>query len=650
MSRSGVALKLSAAPSLDSLQLVALRGEEALNTLFHFAIELHSTNTALDLAGMVGQSVTASVALADGAWRHFSGKVARIVQAGGGSEGATYRADLRPWFWWLTLEADARIFQNKSVPDIITGLFLEFGYTDFRNSLTASYAEREYCVQYNESTYAFISRLMEEEGIYYSFEHTASGHTMVLLDGGQPYPTCTGLTTATCIGTGSGRERPDLVFRCDAEQNAVAGRYASGDFSFMTPTEPLSASAGGEGRRIYEYPGGYSDNGAGQGFATLRMQALGHEAVALRGDSTCRAFTAGCRFTLAGHARSELNTEHVLRQVVHTISHDSYSNSFSAFPLTVPFRPPVLRPKARIFGTQTATVVGKAGEEIWTDSYGRIKVQFHWDRLGTNDENSSCWLRVAQAWAGQSWGAFFLPRIGQEVIVSFLDGDPDRPLVTGCVYNSAQTVPESLPANQTRSVIRSRSTKEGSTGNELRFEDKKDSEELYLHAQKDMKTEVENDRSARIINGNESLTIETGTRTVDVKGDESHVNQANFEQKVTGNFTLKVDGDLTIEVGGAISIKAGSTLKNEAGSELTNKAGKTLTNNAGTELTNEAGTALSNKAGTALTNNAGTELTNKAGTTLTNDAGVRMTNKAAASQTVDGGGMLTLKGGIVKIN
>jgi type VI secretion system secreted protein VgrG len=369
---------------------------------------------------------------------------------------------------------------------------------------------------------------------------------------------------------------------------------------------------------VYEYPGGYAESGTGQGLAAVRMQELGLGAKALRGDSTCRAFTAGCRFTLAGHARSELNAEHVLRQVVHSISHDNYSNSFIAFPLALPFRPPRVTPKSRVFGTQTATVVGKSGEEIWTDSHGRIKVQFHWDRLGSSDENSSCWVRVAQAWAGQSWGAFFLPRIGQEVIVSFLDGDPDRPLVTGCVYNATQTPPETLPANQTRSVIRSRSSKQGSAGNELRFEDKKDSEELYLHAQKDMNTEVENDRSARVIKGNDSLKIEQGTRSVDVKGDESHTNQANFTQQVTGDFKLKVDGNLTIEVGGSISIKAGTSFKNEAG----------------TELTNQAGTAL----------------TNKAGTELTNDAGISMTNKAAASQTVDGGGMLTLKGGIVKIN
>ena len=619
MTRGGLALTLSAAPSLDKLQLVRLSGEEALGELFLFQLELQSSDTALDFSSMVGQPITASLALADGQWRHFSGLVARFLQTGGGVGSTTCHAELRPWFWWLSLEVDSRIFQQQSVPEIITSLFREFSYTDFRDSLSRSYAPREYCVQYGESAYAFISRLMEEEGIYYCFEHGKSGHTLVLLDGGEDYAPCQGLTQAVCMGMGSSRERVDLVYRCDAEQSAVAARYASGDFNFMTPAAPLAASAGGDtGRRVYEYPGGYADGDAGQVLALRRMQALGLAAKAIRGDSSCRAFTAGCRFTLAGHARAELNAEHVLRHVAHSASHEGYSNSFTAFPLAVPFRSPQRTPKTRIPGTQTATVVGKAGEEIWTDSHGRIKIQFHWDRLGKSDENSSCWVRVAQGWAGQGWGMFFLPRVGQEVIVSFLDGDPDRPLVTGSVYNAAQSVPEALPARQTRSVIRGQSSKGGGGGNELRFEDLKDSEELYLHAQKDMTTGVENDRSTTVVKGNDSLLVQQGTRTVDVKGDETHTNHAAFSQTVTGNFTLKVDGNLSIEVGGSISIKAGSTLSSEAGTSLSSKAGTSLSNKAGTSLSNEAGTTLS--------------------------------SKASATQTLDGGGLLELKGGIVKIN
>jgi len=319
-------------------------------------------------------------------------------------------------------------------------------------------------------------------------------------------------------------------------------------------------------------------------------------------------------------------------------------------PLVSAYRPQRKAMRPRIPGSQTAVVVGKAGEEIWTDQYGRIKVQFHWDRDGKNDENSSCWMRVAQMWTGKGWGAQFIPRIGQEVVVSFLDGDPDRPLVTGCVYNGSNTLPYALPAEQTKSAVKTQSSKGGGGFNEIRFEDKKDAEELYLHAQKDMTTDVLHDavrnvgnddtlkveqnqtitvakgnRSAEISAGNDSLSVK-GTRSVKVEGNETHKDLADFTQEVDGNYKLTVQGNLTIEVSGSISFKAGQG------------------------MSCEAGTSMSSKAGTSLTNEAGTELTNKAGTNLTNDGGVMLTNKAGASQTVDGGGMLTLKGGLVKIN
>jgi type VI secretion system secreted protein VgrG len=318
-------------------------------------------------------------------------------------------------------------------------------------------------------------------------------------------------------------------------------------------------------------------------------------------------------------------------------------------------------------GAQTATVVGKSGEEIWTDKYGRVKVQFHWDQQGKKDENSSCWVRVAHGWAGQGWGMIFLPRIGQEVIVSFLEGDPDCPIVTGSVYNADKTVPYALPGEQTKSTIKGSSSKGGVGNNEIRFEDKKDSEEVYVHAQKDMTIKVENDRktdvshddistikndrTTTIQEGVEKLVVSKGDRVVqvdvgkethDVKGErlitvtgnETHTNIADFTQKVTGNYELKVTGNLVIDVTGTISFKSAQSLTNEAGTELSNKAG----------------TSLTNKAGTDLKNDAGMNLTNKAAMNLTNDAGIQLNNKAAAAQTVDGGGMLTVKGGLVKIN
>ena len=329
---------------------------------------------------------------------------------------------------------------------------------------------------------------------------------------------------------------------------------------------------------------------------------------------------------------------------------DRYCNAFEAFDATVPFRAPRLAPLPRVHGSQTAFVVGPSGEEIWTDEHGRVKVQFHWDRVGVKDDKSSCWVRVTQSWAGKGWGSLFLPRIGQEVVISFVDGDPDRPLVTGSVYNAENSPPVTLPSMQTQSTIKSRSSKEGAAGNEMRMEDKKDAEEFYFHAQKDMKVEIENDLATLLHKGNETHTLEKGDRTVDVQtgkevhkvkgtrdvtvtGNETHTDEADFTQSVGGKYTLKVKGDLLIDVTGTITIKSGSSVSTKAG----------------TALTNEAGTALTNKAGTALTNEAGTSLKNKAGTTLDNE-GAMVNNKASASQTVDGGGMLTLKGGMVKIN
>jgi type VI secretion system secreted protein VgrG len=294
--------------------------------------------------------------------------------------------------------------------------------------------------------------------------------------------------------------------------------------------------------------------------------------------------------------------------------------------LSVPFRPPLVTPRPVVAGTHTALVAGSSGEEIWTDAYGRIKLKFHWDRAAGADENSSCWVRVAQGAAGQGWGHLFLPRVGQEVIVSYVDGDPDRPLVTGSVYNKQDTLPVGLPSLQTQSVIRSRSSKGGTAGNEIRMDDKLNSEELYFHAQKDMNVSIENALSTTVIAGAETHTIQKGDRTIDVQtgkethnvkgtraldvtGDETHTNHAAFTQDVTGNYTLKVSGNLIIDVSGSISIKAGTSLQSQAGTTLGNKAGTTLTNE-----------------------------------------GLEVQSKASATQTVDGGAMLALKGALIKLN
>ncbi len=270
---------------------------------------------------------------------------------------------------------------------------------------------------------------------------------------------------------------------CELIGEVVAGSYAATDYNFKAPSTSLLSQASGGGAKLalFEYPGGYADKSAGDAIATRRIEAEEGVARRLAGSSFCRAFTAGHAFQIVQHERSDVNGEYLLLAVTYSADNDEYQNSFEAMPTQSPFRPARVTPRPIIAGAQTAVVVGKSGEEIWTDEFGRIKVQFHWDRYGKRDENSSCWIRVAQSWAGKGWGSWYLPRVGQEVVVSFLGGDPDRPLGTGSVYNADQTVPYALPGEQTKSTLLSRSSKGGSAGNELRFEDRKDSEELFMH-------------------------------------------------------------------------------------------------------------------------------------------------------------------------
>lgn len=643
----------------DELLLDAFQGVEAISQPFNFSLSMRSANTGLDPALIIGASVTVKFALPAGPVRYFNGIVSRFMHAGGDKAFSSYSAELVPSLWLLTLSRDRVIYQNKTASDIIKAVLGEFGVT-FDAQLTGTYGSREYCVQYDETALEFISRLMEEEGIFYFFTFRNGGHTMVLGDSTSAHTVCADAATLRYFPDQGGKRMIDVVNQLEYESRLVAQKFEYGDYNYLTPSTALKAeSAGATGKgKQFQYPGKHAVVADGTQRAKVRSEASQVDGAVCRGTSYCYPLSAGKKFTLSGHSRTALNTSLVLRAVTHTASNDQYSNAFEAFPATTPFRPPRVASLPRVSGSQTALVVGPSGEEIWTDKHGRIKVQFHWDRLGVKDENSSCWVRVAQSWAGLSWGSLFLPRIGQEVVVSYVDGDPDRPLVTGCVYNAENTPPVTLPGMQTQSTIKSRSSKQGAAGNEMRMEDKKDAEEFYFHAQKDMKVEIENDLSTKLIKGSETHTLEKGDRTVDVQtgkeihkvkgtreltvtGNETHTNSADFKQAVTGNYELKVTGNLVIDVTGSISIKSGTSFKSEAGTALTSKAG--------TALTNEAGTSLTNKAGLDLTNQAGTGLKNKAGTTLDNE-GAMVTNKASAMQTVDGGGMLTLKGGLVKIN
>lgn len=641
----------------DKLILRSFEGQERMSGLFRYTLELASTDPELDFSTVVGKRITLTLALDSGDKQYVNGVVGRFCQAGTDGRFTIYYADLHPWLWLLGMCSNCHIHQDVTAPEILAEIFLEHGFTDFKDRLEGSYKKREYCVQYNESTLAFVSRLMEEEGIFYFFEHDASSHNLVLADSATPYGACPGLPKAVISKLSGSAQADNQVLDFRIEHLVVAGKYKLSDYNFLTPTTDLLATSSGESeaaeREQYYYPGKYAEKSEGEARANLRLTALETDKVRALGTSTCRAFHAGCQFLLDGHTRADLNTNYVLLSVTHSGDQNRYSNSFEAFPADQAFRPPLLTPRPFVGGCQTATVVGKEGDEMLTDQYGRIKVKFHWDqRKEAENEKRSCWIRVAQTWAGQGWGSLFLPRVKQEVVVSFEDGDPDRPLITGSVYNAQQTVPYAQPDAQTRSTIKTQSFSPQADGfNEIRFEDKSGSEELFVQAQKDMTVSVLNDQNITVKQnrkvtvqekdetlvvdkGNRAIQVNTGNETHTVKGKrdltitgaESHTCSADFTHSVSGNYTLKVSGNLSIEVNGSVLIKSG------------------------TDFTNQAGTTLDNKAGTALTNTSGTALTNKAGTSMSNEAQVSIESKASASHTVESSGVLNVKGAMVKIN
>ena len=655
----GGLLSITSPFGADDLLLDSVEGSEGISELFKFNLHMRSGSTSLSAATVVGKAVTVTLSVEGASKRYITGIVSRFIQSGFDRDFSTYEAELVPMLWLLTLSRDRKIYQAKSVADIIKAVLGDFSVT-FDDKLTQTYDPQDYVVQYDETAFDFISRLMEQAGIFYFFTFTSSAHTMVLGDASSNFADCAGAAAVRFFPRTGMHNAIDTVSRF-AHENAIAVKKATvNDYDFVNPSTSLEgthSAAGGSGA-VYEFATGHLAVAAATAIAKLRVEASQVNAEVLRGDSFCYPFSAGTKFTLSEHFVAALNAAFVLRRVHHTARDDLYTNSFEAFPAATPFRPPVLTARPRAVGCETALVVGPSGEEIWTDKYGRIKVQFPWDRDGVKDDKSSTWMRVAQSVAGKGFGALFLPRVGQEVVITYLNGDPERPLVTGCVYNGENATPAELPANQTQTIMRTWSSKQGAAGNELRFEDKKDAEQLYMHAQKDMLVEIENALTTTVKKGAEIHTLQEGDRTVDVQkgkevhnvkatrevtvtGDETHTNSAKFTHKVTGDYALTIDGKLTITVTGDISIKSSAAVAQESGTTFDLKSGTALTAKAGTELTNQSGTNLTNKAGTNMTNQAGVQMDNKA---------PMINSKADATQNVEAGAMLTLKGALAKVN
>ena len=565
----------------NKLLFKSLQGEEYLSNLFHFQLEMLSESKQLNFDDIIGQALTVEVQFAPEHRRYFHGIVTRFVQAGTDARFTIYHAEVRPWLWLLTLTKNCRIFQKLAVPDIIRKVFSDLGFSDYRFALIkpGGYEKRDYCVQYEETAFNFVSRLMEDEGLFYFFEHQADRHILVIADDLGAHKPCPGIPKARYLQVTNETQPENAITNCYFTQQLTTGQYAIDDFNFETPALDLKTSVDSETypMRIYEYSAGFLNRGQGEQKVKCRLEGCTAEQQLLEGQGHCFSFISGYKFTLVNHPRQDFNKDYVLQWLSHSLSLTHYTNAFQAFPAHFSFRAPITTPKPKIISPQTAIVTGPPSEEIYSDQYGRIKVQFHWDQEGQYDDKSSCWIRVSQISAGQGWGNLWIPRIGQEVVVSFENGDPDKPLVIGNVYNGQQQPPYQLPAQQTRSSIKSNSSKGGGGFNEIRFEDKAGQEELFVHAQKDFNQVVKNDKSISIgrhlmeqIKGAvTSLVIGQLTKTVvgnitklfkanvqkTVLGSETNMTALDLNQEVGGNYVLKVKGDVTIEASGKVTIK-----------------------------------------------------------------------------------------------
>ena len=607
--QTGRLISLTTPLGEDKLLLTGFTGHEAISQLFNFHLTTLSEDREIDFTQIVGQSVTINVIQSDDSLRFFNGVASHFACTGTSGDMVRYELQVVPKLWTLTRYADCRIFHNKQAPDIIKQVLGGRGIK-FQSNLTGAYKPLEYCVQYRETDFNFISRLMEQFGIFYFFQHEDGDHTMVLGDSTSAHLDCPGQSNAGFNLATGGLDAGDVVNAWSIGQELRSGKHSLTDYNFTTSLTDLLASettiytvASNDSMEIFDYPGLHKTASDGTAMAKLRMEEEEAAHKIAHGSSVCRAFTTGYKFTLNQHPLDAMNESYLLTEIQHVASvagtygneassaEDSYSNHFECIPADVLFRPARLTPKPFVQGPQTAVVVGKSadqdstddqnaggdGEEIWVDKWGRVLVLFPWDRK----KAISCWVRVSQDWAGKGWGMINVPRVGQEVIVSFLEGDPDRPIITGRVYNDVQTVPYTLPDNGTRTTFRTSSSTGGGTAhyNELRFEDKTGSEQVFVRGERDCDTRILND-SREWIGNNRSLMVKT---------DQMEKVGGDLHGHVVGSLNQKTDQTISIQAGQNLYEKSGQNFAHEAGSVIHLKAGATMVLEAGAQLSLKVG-------------------------------------------------------------
>jgi type VI secretion system secreted protein VgrG len=701
-------LRMTTSLGEDTLLVTAFRSTEQLSHLFSCELDLVADNaTTIDFNKVVRNQITLEIAIAGrdgfGESRFINGICARFSQGNRNEEFTSYYAEVVPKVWLLTRSFRSRIFQQKSVPDILKAV-LEGYDCDFQ--LRVRYEPREYCVQYRETDFNFASRLMEEEGIYYFFVHGDGRHKMIIADTPRSHSEVPGLTTVDYDVVVGSSHRADQVYRWEKTQALRASKYTLRDHSFEQPTQNLEAKenildsvqAGAVEHQlrhqanapleIYDFPGGYaarfdgvSPSGGDQPArlqkifednsrtVKLRMEAEALPSLTIQGSSACSNFVAGHRFTLDRHFDAE--GEYVLVSVTHhgsigaafrTGSTDfSYSNIFTCIPLQLPYRPERKTPKPSIAGVQTALVTGPPGKEIFTDKFGRVKVQFFWDREGKNDENSSCWIRVAQGLAGKRWGASFWPRLGQEVVVTFEEGDPDRPIIVGSVYNAEQMPPylgdglDSKHKNDPNvSGFKTNTTLSSSVFNEVRFDDTKDKEQVFLHAERNLEMTTKNDSLARTY-GNRHQIIgceKDGKKS----GDQREMIYQDKYVKVHRNQIEQIGDSMQLLVGGVDSgqgnqdIVIKGTKKESIAKDDSLQVNGSRKENIGGGQSLTVGADQQEKIGNKHAVDAGQEIHLKAGMKIIIEAGMQISLKGPGGFVDIGPSGVTIQGTMVLIN
>jgi len=572
--QKGRAISVETVLGPDELLLESFEGKESIAGGFKYTLGLLAKDPGISATKLIRTLATVKMTQADGSERVINGLISRFVQLDQAEGLTVYEAEIRPWYWFLSLTSDFCVWQNKTVPEIVKAVCSEQGFTDLVFKVVKPHKAHEYRVQYGETHLDFITRLMEEEGIFWFADHDGKKCNMVVADDNSVAKTAVKLRLSTI---GHDTEDDTVLSWFNVSQDVRPGKFTHMDYNFETPSTQLKGQHGGKhSSEVVEFPGGFETRDDADPLATLRYQEIVAEQVEAEGAGRCRGLKAGGKIEVSKHPNKALNTAYLITSVKQSAKLGdfrtggdpglAFKSSFTAIPFDTPYKPERSTELPRAYGYESAVVVGPAGEEIFTDKYGRVKVQFFWDRRGKKDDKSSCWVRVSTVWAGKGWGVINTPRIGQEVLVAFLNGDPEDPIIVGRVYNAEQMPPYALPGNKTQSGIKTRSTLGGTPDNfnEIRFEDKKGSEQLFIHAEKNQDIEVENDET-HWVGHNRSKTIDND-ETTSVKHDRT--------ESVDGNESISIGGNRTETVGKNESITISKNRQESVGDSETVNIGK----------------------------------------------------------------------------